>query len=499
MKTFFYLSPRVLLPIILAGGLWLQSAPARAAHSEQAAANNVVSAASQPPDTNAATSESFVFDSNLPEYNEAYQKAQTVIERDSRNGKFIAGEGWPQVWTRDSSFSTDLALSMLKMKLCMTTLMGLSQEVPGVGECWAQDKCGHFGGWPNLTDSIVGALGGWSLYLVTEDKAALRIFYQRTVNTLKRAERDAAQSDTGLIGGCASFMESNSAYPEKYATNGALVAKTAALSNVALYYQGYVIAAMMADRLGDNGAPFRAKAEALKQAINKYFWQEDKGYYGYFLDENRQLSTRMEGLGEALCIRFGIADSEKARRMFTATPTTPNGFPCLWPQFPEYMNYAARRSLLYHNGMIWPFVQGYWAWAAADSRDLPTFDGELVKLLNLSQKTNTFKEFYFPEQGRPDGSADQLWSASGYLSMILHGLLGIDFEENGIRFAPLVPARFSSLSLSQINYRYSVLNLRILGHGKNISSFKLDGTVLEKPFLDAALTGTHQIEIQLRD
>jgi glycogen debranching enzyme len=163
------------------------------------------------------------------------------------------------------------------------------------------------------------------------------------------------------------------------------------------------------------------------------------------------------------------------------------------------MNYAARRSLLYHNGMIWPFVQGYWAWAAADSRDLPTFDGELVKLLNLSQKTNTFKEFYFPEQGRPDGSADQLWSASGYLSMILHGLLGIDFEENGIRFAPLVPARFSSLSLSQINYRYSVLNLRILGHGKNISSFKLDGTVLEKPFLDAALTGTHQIEIQLRD
>ena len=54
-------------------------------------------------------------------------------------------------------------------------------------------------------------------------------------------------------------------------------------------------------------------------------------------------------------------------------------------------------------------------------------------------------------------------------------------------------------SLSQINYRYSVLNLRILGHGKNISSFKLDGTVLEKPFLDAALTGTHQIEIQLRD
>jgi hypothetical protein len=370
--------------------------------------------------------------------------------------------------------------------------------VPGIGECWAQDVCGHFGGWPNLTDSIVGSVGAWSLYQVTEDKESLRIFYKRTVNTLKRAERDAYQPDTGLIGGCASFMESNSAYPEKYAMNGSLVAKTAALSNVALYYQGYIIAGLMADRLGEDGGPFRIKAKKLKEAINKYFWQEQKGYYGYYLDENRQLSPRMEGLGEALCIRFGIAGPDRARRMLTATPTTPNGFPCLWPQFPEHMNYAARRSLLYHNGMIWPFVQGYWAWAAADMRDLQTFDGELFKLLALSQKTNTFKEFYFPEEGRPDGSADQLWSASGYLSMVLHGLLGMNFEENGIRFAPLVPPDFSSISMSQVNYRNCSFTVRIFGHGGKVSSFKLDGKALNKPFLDASVNGTHQIDIYLR-
>jgi glycogen debranching enzyme len=292
-------------------------------------------------------------------------------------------------------------------------------------------------------------------------------------------------------------MESNSAYPAKYANNGALVAKTAALSTNALYYQGYVIASYMADILGKDGAPFRAKAAALKEAINKYFWQEEKGYYGYFLDEDQKLHPSMEGLGEALCIRFGIADRDRALRILNSTPTTPNGFPCLWPQLPDYMDYSARPSYRYHNGMIWPFVQGYWARAAIHLHDLKAFDQELENLLKLSQKTNTFKEFYFPEDGRPDGSSDQLWSASGYLGMVLHGLLGMHFEEGGIRFAPLVADRFSTISMHGINYRRSVLSINILGHGTRIASFKLDGKTLEKPFYEATLSGKHEIEILL--
>jgi glycogen debranching enzyme len=149
--------------------------------------------------------------------------------------------------------------------------------------------------------------------------------------------------------------------------------------------------------------------------------------------------------------------------------------------------------------MVWPFVQGYWARAAAELGDLTTFDGELAKLLRLSQKTDTFREFYFPEDGKPDGSSDQLWSASGYLGMILHGLVGMRPEEGGLRFAPFVPARFSSLSLSGVNYRHSILNITISGHGQKISSFKIDGKALGKPFVDSALTDTHQIEIHMQD
>ena len=440
----------------------------------------------------------FTFDCGQAQYNEAYQKARRVIQADIRDGKFMAGKQWAQVWTRDSSYSTDLSLNLLQPALCQSTLLGIKEDVADFGECWAQDKCGHFAGWPNLTDAIVGATGAWSLYLVTGDEPSLKVFYKRTVNSLKRAEKDAQQADTGLFAGCSSFMESDSAYPAKYANHGEMLAKTVALSTTALYYQGYIVAGKMADKLGDNGQPYRVKAKALKKAINKYFWQEDKGYYGYFLDENKKLIPAMEGLGEALCIQFGIAEPQQARRILRSTPTTPFGFPCLWPQWPEYMNYHTGDAMYHHNGMIWPFVQGYWARSAAQLGDVATFQTELEKLVKLSRKNDTFQEFYHPEDAQPDGSPDQLWSASGYLSMILHGLLGISFEEKGIRFKPVVPAQFSQITLQEMQYRQSVLNLNVIGHGTRVAGFKLDGNPSNKAFFDASLSGQHRIEIQMQ-
>ena len=314
-------------------------------------------------------------------YNAAYQKARNVIKADIRDGKFLAGKQWAPGVDPGQFVFHGFVVEPAATGLVSIHPVRNQEDVPNIGECWAQDRCGHFAGWPNLTDAIVGATGAWSLYLVTADEPSLKVFYQRTVNSLKRAEKDAQQADTGLFAGCSSFMESDSAYPAKYANKGAMLAKTVALSTAALYYQGYVVAGRMADKLGDNGQAYRDKAKSLKEAINKYFWQEDKGYYGYFLDENKKLIPDMEGLGEALCIQFGIADSQRARRILQSTPTTPFGLPCLWPQWPEYKNYHTGDAMYYHNGMIWPFVQGYWARSAAQLGDVAIFQSEMQKLI----------------------------------------------------------------------------------------------------------------------
>lgn len=447
-----------------------------------------------------AQDDSFAFSSCVPACDQAYEKAQGVLTADVQNGKFLAGQNWPQVWTRDTSYSTELACALLHPDVAKTTLLGLTQSVDGIGECWYQDVCGHFGGWPHLTDAIVGAGGMWSLYQVTGDRTLLRPLYDRTVRSLQRAERDAFNPKIGLFSGCASFMESDSAYPQKYANNGAALDNTYDLSTCLLYYQGYVVAADAGQLLGEPVRPLREKAARLKDAINTRLWLPEEGYYGYFMDENGDLNPRMEGLGEALAVLTGVASPKRADQLLRSTPTSLWGFPCLWPQFAEWRDYQRNDAFYYHNGMIWPFVEGYWAWAASRMKNQEVFGRELDALIRLSEKNDTFMEFYHPEDGKPDGSPRQLWSASGFLSMIYHGLFGMDFETNGIRFAPVVPSQFEfgPLSLKNVKYRNDRLNIVIRGHGTTIDTFKLDGKIQTNPFFAASNSGDHQIEITMK-
>ena len=439
----------------------------------------------------------FTFTSGVPACDAAYQKARRVMAEDTQNGSFMAGAQWNEVWTRDTSYSVDLAAALLSPQVSKDTLLAQRQQVDGIGECWFQDVCGHFGGWPNLTDSIVGATGAWSLYTVTGDETLLRPAYDRTVRTLQRAARDAFSPTLDLYGGCASFMESDSAYPPQYANDGAAIAKTYALSTNLLYYHAYVVASQMAKRLGAGRQPFQAKADALKRAINARFWMPGKGYYGYFLNTDGKIEDRMEGTGEAFAILYGVADPARATLVLRNTPTTPLGLPCLWPQYGKWTAYDTGDAYYYHNGMIWPFVEGYWAWAAVRAGDVTAFGRELDALTALSQKNDTFMEFYHPEDGKPDGSPRQLWSAAGYLSMIYHGLFGMTFDPKGIRFTPVVPARFHHLSLSDVRYRHSLLNITVTGQGTRIKRFFLDGKLQKNAFFDASQAGSHGIEIQL--
>jgi cellobiose phosphorylase len=148
--------------------------------------------------------------------------------------------------------------------------------------------------------------------------------------------------------------------------------------------------------------------------------------------------------------------------------------------------------------MIRPFVEGYWAWAASSMKDVPTFSRELDACVKLSQMTNSFMELYRPENGQADGSPRQLWSGSGFLSMIYHGLFGMTFEENGVSFAPVVPERFAQLSLSNVKYRNATLRVTVKGHGTDIKQFSLDGKKARKAFFSAELTGAHEVEILVK-
>ena len=430
-------------------------------------------------------------------YDSAYRKAVDVIVANSVDGRFIAGEGWPQVWTRDTAYAVDLACALIQPVASRSTLLSLTERVGGIGPCWIQDVCGHFGGWPNLTDAIAGTVGAWALYRVTGDAALLGWAYDVTANSLARAQRDAYDSKSGLFMGCASFMESNSAYPLRYAWHGRLVGRTKALSTNLLYYRAYSLVARMAQLLGRDGRAFQARADQLHIAINRRFWMPAQGYYAYLEDENGDQITHMEGSGEAFAVLWGAADWLASARILSNVPVTEWGIPCQWPQYPEWMDYRRTDPDYYHNGMVWPFVQGYWAWAAATQRRVSVFQRELEACLALTQRNDTIQEFYRPEDGAPDGSRRQLWSAAGLLSMFYRGLFGMDFQEDGITFAPIVPRTFESIRLTDITYRGSTLNIAVRGSGARITGFALDGQPQSRPYISATLTGPHTIDIEL--
>mmetsp|Transcript_24718 Transcript_24718/g.53323 ORF Transcript_24718/g.53323 Transcript_24718/m.53323 type:complete len:487 (-) Transcript_24718:776-2236(-) len=269
-------------------------------------------------------------------FEDAYKLALKETGSNIACNHFVAGTGWAQLWTRDTSFASELGAALIHPQVVRKSLMD-SVEVLAGGKkkVWLQDKCGHFGGWPNLSDAIVGVRGAWSLYLATGDKEFLKWAYDVTRDSLQRAEDEVLDKDSGLFLGCSSFLESNSGYPEKYMNDGELVGKTKALSTNILYYSGYELASKMGRELGVADKPIHdleEKANLLKATIQRRLWSPSKNNYAYFEDEFGMLVDTTEGLGTSLAL-LDFDDDERNNMMLKSTHTTELGITCLWPQF----------------------------------------------------------------------------------------------------------------------------------------------------------------------
>lgn len=460
---------------------------------------------------------------NQPSYDYAYNLALSELQANvvvtSKGGiltanqfRFIAGQYWDTTWTRDTSYAAEQATSLLYPHVVKNSLLASVDTIMIHGESkqvWLQDECGHFGRWPHLSDAIVGARGAWSLYRATADIQFLRWAYDITKNTLSRAEYEVYDKGSGLFMGCSSFMESNSGYPFKYFGRGDLVAMTKALSTNALYYSGYKIAAFMGRELGVEEGEYVSyweAAEMLRHAIRKHFWLEEKGYYGYFIDEDNELVKNFEGLGESLVLLDGIErNHDRISSMFAKITLGEYGLPCLWPKF-DHPN-QTDISHYYHNGRLWPFVQGYYSMAAAKHGQVDVIAHSLQSLTKLAVSGETFAEFYESEDGSfiPERRR-QLWSATGYLAMIYQGVFGITYEVDGLRFAPNKPASLfpDEILLTDFIFRDMTLDITVKGSGSKVKSFTIDGGIEREKykgafFLESTMHGKHKVVIVVEE
>jgi hypothetical protein len=421
-------------------------------------------------------------------YNLTLEEMQNAIEPDST---FRTGKEWSGVWTRDISYSIILSMAILQPKVAMYSLMRKVKDGRII-----QDT-GTGGAYPCSSDRMIWAVAAWEVYKVTGDQNWLNKAYQIIRKSAADDVLNVYDKETGMVRGESSFLDwREQTYPKWM--QPADIYESECLGTNVVHYQVNQVLSAMANLQHDEAAAkqYRQTAEKIKRGIQKYLWQADKGYYGqYWYGRGfKSLSPRSEALGEALSVLFGVAGAEKQKIVISNTPVNRFGIPCIYPQIPGI--------LPYHNNAVWPFVESYWALAAAKAENETSVLKSVSDIYRPAALFLTNKENFVATDGDFAGtqinSSNMLWSISGNLAMVYKVLFGMQYEQDSLIFKPFVPKALAGKRiLTHFKYRNALLNIEMEGYGNQIKSVLLDGKPLKDAAIPASLKRSHSITITL--
>jgi hypothetical protein len=436
------------------------------------------------------------------EVEDAFRLAVNTVDINTRRGILAAGADYGGEWTRDISINSWNGVNLLRSDVARKSLWSVT-----VG----RDTIGH-----QYWDKIIWVIGAYDYYKITGDRPFLKEMYRCSVNTIHALEQSTFDKHYGLFNGPSVFNDGIAGYPETVfdSTNNSSYVldhpgshTIKCLSTNCVYYQSYRILQHIAGLMNDKqaAAEFKEKADALKQNILRYLLdiQHDKLYY--FIDASGKPDLSQEALGNAFAVLFGIVDLQQGAGILKNNVVSKYGITTIYPTFKRYSDDKPGR----HNNLIWPFVNGFYASACYRAGDYAGFDREFFSSMHLAldeDKGNyNFREIFNPLTGKPDGGWQsghtwascnhQTWSATAFLSMILHDVCGMSFGENGISFAPYLPKGINHVVLKDIVYRKSLLSIEISGRGQHVKKFTCNGIEEGKSFLPADKQGKMSVKI----
>ena len=406
----------------------------------------------------------------------------------------MAGGEYNTPWTRDASINVWNAVALMRPDVAKNTLLSVlkttgrsSYQIDG--EYW---------------DAIIWAIGAEQYINVTHDVEFTKIAQSAISNSLAYYERTEYDAEDGLFRGGAVYGDGIAAYPDQYAigapssnvmgwlsnpnnTNKNLPGvglPMKALSTNCCYYQAYVILARLNAALAMDTSKPLAKAEAMKEAINKAFWNEEKGNYDYLAYE----CDYQEAIGLGFVLMFGIADERQAALVVQNTQVTEQGIGIVWPSFDRYLELDGYGR---HAGVIWPHGQAFWAQACAQYDYYYGYEYELFLMADKAVRDNQFYEIYHPDTGEAYGGLQevgsstvtmhhscehQTWSATGYLSLIYYELLGANIGTDSVTFTPYLPEGVNEATVSGFKVGGANIDVIIVRGGDHASTVTIDTT-----------------------
>ena len=397
---------------------------------------------------------------------------------------FQTGEKWTYVWTRDLSYSADLSLAVLDPLRVRNSLeFKISSFRGGVivpsglpaGSLQIVQDTGSGGSWPVSSDRTAWALGAEAV-LNTLQGSAQRRFAAKAYRALRgsvEADRAAIfDASDGLYTGEQSFLDwREQTYAPYVVKDLTQLAQSKALSTNALQYRALRLVSALAGERGDAAlaARYGRWAEALKIAINRYFWLTEYNLYASLLTADAPAIpvAKFDLLGEALAVTSGIADLARARAIVAHYPHAPFGPPVYFPEQPDVA--------IYHNRANWPFVTAFDLEAAAQVVNVAVADNAFDSLIRAAalHLTNTENLEWLTGRSQYDegpviNSPRQLWSVAGYIDMVAKVIFGYHVQKRGFQIRPFLTAHMRAMlggdTATLVNLSYKGRELTIELH-----------------------------------
>ena len=403
----------------------------------------------------------------------------------------IAGAGYDTPWTRDTAINVWNAFALLDRQISKNTLLSvLEKRKNGLyidGQYW---------------DKIIWAIGAYAYLLITGDEEFLPTVKEAVENTLAEMEDEEFDEADGLFRGPAVYGDGIAAYPDKYALSNSsgifswrdepnnkpfVVNKgyglpMKALSTNCVYFETYKVLAALCEMTGEDPSPALAKAEALKEAIGRAFWNEKKGSFDYLAYE----CDHQEALGIAFALLFGVADERQTELVLKNAQICKHGIACVYPTFERFSQLGGYGR---HSGTIWPHAQGFWARAAFEKGDNKAAEKELFLLAEKAVRDGQFYEIYHPDTGEIYGGLQgfghggiclwnsckhQTWSATAYLSLLFYHILGAKIERGKVTFKPYLPEGVNKVEVTGFKVGKTTFDVTVTRGGKGETEAAFD-------------------------
>lgn len=425
--------------------------------------------------------------------------ATETLYRNVKDSIINAGGTYGGEWTRDVSINSWNAANMLIPEVARFSLWNVTTD--------RRTYIGH-----QYWDQIIWVTGAYDHYLATHDEAFLKQAYIASSNSMKKLEKEAFDRQYGLFTGPSVFNDGIAGYEEpvfdpsvkcSYVLEYPEAKNIKCLSTNCIYYNAYKLLAIMAGKFGTEKEvkDYLQKAETLKQSVRRHLFDADAGRLDYLIDGHGTTHHFQEGLGMAFAIMFGVVNENEARKIVDKAYVGPYGLPSVYPSFKRFSKERPGR----HNVLVWPFVNAFWAEAALNVGRTDKFVFELENMCNLVlDSKECFYEIYDTYTGKVCGGwqagsdeewgsvFNQTWSATGFLRMVLRGMLGLEFSEKGLCIAPqgYLLEHFGFKHLADLRCQAGKLSVKRIGTGCNVKEIRINGKTAGKA--SAILPVPHQ-------